>query len=187
MSSNLIIKNSEAIPDVHYTQRNLPLSLEIRYIGKSHFPAVVQLGVDTLPRVEGKKVNLTPENVFLDLNDDEWTVIHVQPQQLSYHVGCDLKLEFFAIDPETKQRVKTVNPFVTKAITLKSKSSAGSNDKKCHPKGEIEDLKTKEENLKLWVKASVEFMKLASQKGEHEIEETPIQQLLVKQYMDLNI
>lgn len=188
--ASLVLRNPENIPDVHHTQRTDPLKLQIRLDQSEETttsPKTIQLQVDTLPRVPGKKVILTPEIVLLDPTIPEWVSIAVQPQQLSYHAGCDLKLEFFAIDPETKERLPNIKPFVTKPMTLKSRPIVENNNKTEHPKGEEEDIKAQEQNVKLWVKASVEYMKIAAQKEEDEITESPIQQLLVKQYINLNI
>lgn len=197
MSCILLEDDGKTIPSIHYTQRTPPFVVHVRHtIDKSSTldtPTTVELQVDTIPRVPGKHVVLTPGVVLLDGKSSEWTSVGVQPEQLSYHVGCDFQLEFYAVDPKTKERLTEVKPFITKEyITLKSKPHVEAkrkpNKSKHDNRKELETIKQKKNALTFWLKASVEYMQTATKQNEiNNLEETPLQQLLVQQYNNLDI
>ena len=196
--SRIVLQNDGAtIPRIHYTQRTAPFIVQVRHIvDKSptlQTPTTIELQVDTIPHVPGKHVILTPSVVLLDGKSLEWTSVGIQPEQLSYHVGCDFQLEFYAVDPKTKTRLNDIEPFITKEyITLKSKphveAKANPRKAKREHRKELESIKEKKEALTFWLKASVEYMETATkQTNTTDLEETPLQQLLVQQYNNLDI
>lgn len=186
-TARILLRSPHVIPTMHHTQRSPPMDLYVRYVSDkgtdaSLLPPVIQLGVDTIPHVDGKIVVMTPKEVTLHLDHPEWTNVAIQPQQLSYHMGCDFQFILYAIDQDKDQ----VIPYITsQKTTLRSKPIVG--DRK---KGEEQSTtpSVTAKDLQLWIKASVEYMTIASQKGEKDQpRETPIQQLLVERYLNMNL
>jgi len=181
---------NNSFPRVHYTQRNDPLQLSVKYCSQNvNDPETIRLFVDTEPSINGQIVVTFPKRIILNKNDSSWTSFKMQPQQLSYHSGCDFKIKLFAFDPTTEQVVHSISPFLSTPITLKSKRTKRRKIEHKSPDDMTSSQKTdlvKKEKLRMWIDASVEYMKMESTKGEdEELVETPIQQYLINQFKQI--
>jgi len=178
--------SSDPFPRVHYTQRNGPLQLSVKYTSNDpNDPETIRLFVDTEPSINGQIVVKNPKRILLNKNDTSWTSFKMQPQQLSYHPGCDFKIKLFAFDPTTEPVVHSIVPFLSTPMTLKSKRvKRRKMETKSSPSNQVPNMD--KEKLRMWIDASVQYMKTESTKGEdEELVENPIQQYLINQFEQL--